>query len=97
MGATEFLITSHGSSAEEAFGRAVEEAQWDSGNGGYTGTIAEKTQFKMVTVPKGKDPVEFAENILYEDDEHWVQDKWGPAACIKLSDDKYLFFGLASS
>ena len=97
MGATEFLITSHGSSAEEAFGRAVEEARYESGHCGYTGTIAEKVKFKMVNVPKGKDPVQFAEDILYEDDEHWCQDKWGPAACIKLSDDKYLFFGVASS
>jgi len=97
MVATEFLITSHGNSPQEAFGRAVEEAQYESGHGGYTGTIAEKTRFKMITVPKEKNPVEFSEDILYEDDGHWVQNKWGPAACIKLSDDKYLFFGVASS
>jgi hypothetical protein len=97
MGATEFLIVSNGASPQEAFGRAVEEAQYESGHGGYTGTIAEKHSFKMITVPQREDPVQFAEEILYEDDGHWVQNKWGLAACVKLTDTKYLFFGVASS
>lgn len=97
MGACDFFTISDGATAKEAFCRAVEEAQYEYGHGGYTGTIAEKTSFKMVSVPAGEDPIEYAEKLMYEDDYAQAMDKWGPACCVKLSNKKYLFFGSASS
>ena len=41
MGACEFGTTSEGATAKEAFKRAVEDAQYEHGHGGYSGTIAE--------------------------------------------------------
>lgn len=51
MGACEFLNLSHGKTADEAFGRAVESARWEYGHGGYTGTIAEKYEFALYDLP----------------------------------------------
>src|SRR5262245_45172372 len=42
MGATTFQTISYGKSRAEAFQRAQEQARWEDGHGGYSGTIAEK-------------------------------------------------------
>ena len=39
--------------AEDAFRAAVQQAQYDHGHSGYTGTIAEKGDFVMLEVPPG--------------------------------------------
>lgn len=101
MGASDFFDTAEGKTPEEAFWRAVEQAQYMEGHGGYTGTIAEKGEFVMIDVPaewKGNE-WRYAERLVNDDDER-ISDKWGPAGCLLLSeiDDKnvYLFFGYAS-
>lgn len=96
MGASEFSCVGHGKSAKEAFMAARAEAQYESGHGGYTGTIAEKRDFVMVPVPAGVDPFVHANALIAADDSQ-ISDKWGPAGCISLGDNKYLFFGFASS
>jgi len=96
MGASDFMVRSNGSTAREAFQAAVEDAEYEYGHGGYSGTIAEKDSFKEIPVPKDVDPVEFA-NSLMDDDDDRINDKWGPAGCVKIEDGKYLFFGWASS
>jgi hypothetical protein len=103
MGADQFSVCSKGKTAAEAFSKAVEEARYEDGHGGYTGTIAEKNDFKMVTVPQGKDPMDYVDDCM-EDDDHFCQDKWGPAGCVEVKpaskdqDQKiYCFFGWASS
>lgn len=96
MGADEFLVVSRGKDAHEAFNRAVEQAQYDHGHSGYTGTIAEKDSFVMIELPEGKDPQDYAETLVSDGDNRIV-DKWGPAGCIDLGDGAYMFFGLASS
>lgn len=96
MGAQTFTHTAKGTSAEEAFHRAVEEARCENGHGGYTGTIAEKDSFVTIPLPEGRKPKEYARELIDEDDER-IDDKWGPAGCIKVADDEYLFFGWASS
>ena len=45
MGATTFTHIATGRTATEAFHTAKEEAYWERGHGGYTGTIAEKPGF----------------------------------------------------
>lgn len=95
MGASEFLISVKAKTAEEAFSIATKDARYEYGHGGYTGSIAEKNSFVMISVPEGKDPRNFAEELMDNDDSRIG--KHGPAGCIKLKEDKWYFFGFASS
>ena len=56
MGAQDFTATAKGKTAKEAFSVAVEDAAYENGHGGYTGTIAEKRSFKIETPPAGMSP-----------------------------------------
>jgi hypothetical protein len=107
MGAEQFSTRAKGKTAVEAFAAAVSQAQYDHGHSGYTGTIAEKKSFKMVTLPAGIDAASFIRAVL--DDEPipgWEAeitkageiafDKWGPAACVQVDKETFAFFGLAS-
>ena len=96
MGADEFFTTARGNSAKEAFASAVEDARYEHGHGGYTGTIAEKNGFTIIEVPKGQEPLAYANELLDECDER-IDDKWGPAGCVEISDKEFAFFGWASS
>lgn len=49
MGAETFYDTVEAATPKEAFAKAVADAQWESGHGGYTGTIAEKGSFVDLT------------------------------------------------
>lgn len=101
MGGQTFTEFSKGKSAKEAFWDEVERAQIENGSGGYTGTIAEKHEFTMIPLPKGTEvthanALAYAEKLIADDDKR-IADKWGPAGCIDLGGDWYLFFGWASS
>jgi len=96
MGAHSFYTTSQGRTAKEAFTKAVQDARYEYGHGGYTGTIAEKDKFVMIECPKGAIPEEYANELLNNSD-YRIDDKWGPAGCIDLRDGSFLFFGWASS
>lgn len=95
MGASDFYTKSKGKTVEEAFRSAVEEAQWNYGHRGYTGTIADKMSYVVIPY-RGKDPVKHAERLVHERDKR-VDDKWGPAGAIKTGKGEWLFFGWASS
>jgi len=102
MGAAEFYDVGGGASVSEAFNSLVEDARYEYGHGGYTGTIAEKTDYKSASsqVFDSYDAAyEFANKKMDELD-HWCNDKWGPAAYVSFKDSKgnkkYLFFGWAS-
>jgi len=109
MGADTFYSRSSGKTANEAFSAARENAAYESGHGGYSGTIYEKHDFRSVSVPNvqglptEQQAAEYA-NKLLGDEDHWVQDKWGPAACIEYAPKNpvkglrcFIFFGWASS
>lgn len=100
MGAATFSERSAGKTAQEAFNVAVEQAQWDFGHAGYTGTIAEKSEFIVLKpTPERLAEIKAASWFDYNgEDPLWeqVDDKWGPAGCIDLGDGEYLFFGWAS-
>lgn len=96
MGADWFEVEAEGLTAREAFEAARAEALQMNGSGGYTGTIAEKTSYKVLSVPTGMSAFQFA-NHLCDSDDPRVFDKWGPAGCVKISGSKWLFFGWASS
>jgi hypothetical protein len=96
MGAQQFFNRATGKNARDAFVNAVERASDDEGRGGYTGTIAEKHEFVMISVPDGEDATAFARKLLNEDDPR-IEDKWGPAGCVKVKEGEFVFFGWASS
>lgn len=96
MGAQTFFTRVKGKDAKTAFAKAVDEACYEYGHRGYTGTIAEKNSFVMITVPAGADPVEYSRKLINEEDSR-VDDKWGPAGCIDAGNGEFLFFGWASS
>jgi hypothetical protein len=84
---------------DKAFAAAVEAAQFDYGHGGYTGSIAEKDSFVVIesTPMAYGDAEDLADNLIRVDDER-IDDKWGPAGAIAVSDPQgWLFFGWASS
>lgn len=84
--------------AKKAFARAVEDAKYEHGHGGCSGTIAEKSRFVSVgSVATRKEGYELADKLIEEDD-HRISDKWGPAGCIEVEEPKgWIFFGWASS
>lgn len=96
MGACDFRVVAKGKTAAEAFETATSEARHEHGHGGYSGTIAEKWSFRMIDVPAGTDPRQYATDLMDADDPR-VSDKWGPAACVNVGDGQWLFFGWASS
>lgn len=115
MGAQQFAMTMKGiyKNPQEAFNEAVEIASYEHGHSGYTGTIAEKSSFKMVELPKRKKVGEFVEECLESEEGFW-NDKWGPAACVEIKGSQlaklrgetykgkknfkaFIFFGWASS
>ena len=51
MGADSFADTMFGRTADDAFYAAITAARWENGNGGYTGTIAEKLSYKLRQLP----------------------------------------------
>jgi hypothetical protein len=95
MGACTFYDGARGVSARDAFDTAVSNAKYNHGHAGYTGTIAEKHSFVMIDLPEGEDPEEYADQLL-DDGDSRIDDKWGPAGCIKTGENRYFFFGWAS-
>ena len=56
MGATNFMTTAKGKSLDDAFRVATDQARFEYGHGGYTGTIAEKEtvmEVRTMRVPPG--------------------------------------------
>ena len=53
MGATTFFNIGKGATAQEAFDRLHQQALYQHGHGGYTGTIAEKSTYTLFQRPKG--------------------------------------------
>ena len=106
MGAATFKQTGHGRNARDAFFKAREDAAYEHGHGGYTGTLAEKNDFVEIRdVPGlGSADNEHAAKLiahahadrLLQDDDPRISDKWGPAGCIQISSNTWLFFGWAS-
>lgn len=97
MGAEYFTVRSTGKTAQEAFNAAIEEAVYDHGHSGYTGTIAEKDTFIMKgNCQTTKEAFDLAESFELLDDAQVT--KWGPAGCIKVleKENLWVFFGWAS-
>lgn len=98
MGAQPFQTIAEGKTADAAFDDAVSNALHYHGHGGYTGTIAEKSEFEMVSVVpmNPSDAHSLASQLVNEGDPR-IDDKHGPAGCIPLDTGEFLFFGWAAS
>lgn len=96
MGAESFIVKWKGKTAKAAFEAIVEETLHWEGHGGYTGTIAEKSEFVVIDLPDNQDAEEYAESLMDACDAR-INDKWGPAGCIKLPGEEWLFFGWAAA
>ena len=84
MGATTFQTTIVGKfDSLTAFRMAQDRARYEHGHGGYTGTIAEKGDFIMISCEPRQNPYKLA-NELMDDHNSPVDDKWGPAGYIEL-------------
>jgi hypothetical protein len=99
MGASTFEVYQQGADAQEAFTKAREQAAFEHGHSGYTGTLAEKYDFTIARPTtltySGAQTVAAA---LVNTEDYW--DKWGPAGALRVVDqdhDGWLFFGWASS
>jgi hypothetical protein len=110
MGADSFVDRGRGKDAKDAFRKVTDEARYEHGHGGYSGTIAEKHEFVMISVPKvqglptEKQASEYIDKIMYDEMDPRIEDKWGPAGCIEFAPEKptkgvrhFIFFGYASS
>ena len=64
MGAEAFEVMTNGKDVAEAFTRAVDNAFWDYGHAGYTGTICEKPGAYLIPTPKGVTAQDAAEAIV---------------------------------
>ena len=93
MGASSFNEEWQGKTPQAAFRGAVESAQWEFGHGGYSGSMAEKSDFEVVHPVGGETPEGCINRHI---DADTFGDKWGPAGCVHLGSGKYRFFGWAS-
>ena len=91
MGAQDFMNLERrqgeSDTMRDAFRRAVDQAAWDYGHAGYTGTIAEKGEVYLIQNPAPL-PYEAAEKMAYDliDSPNCrAADKWGPAGAIPVS------------
>jgi hypothetical protein len=103
MGADTFRVTARAKTANEAFDMLYDQAKYDHGHAGYTGTIAEKPGFRIFETPEGMTPKEFIQAIKSDKfayDEkvmEYYDDKWAPAVCVQIEEDLWTFLGCASS
>ena len=58
--------------------------------------MAEKSECVMIVPNEGESPEDCADRLIEEGDKR-IDDKGGPAGCIDCGNEKYLFFGWASS
>jgi hypothetical protein len=69
MGAVGFYTKAVGSNPQQAFVDAVKAAAFENGHGGYTGTIAEKSKYRMFNVPARRLPaLEHEPNYKWQSD-----------------------------
>lgn len=64
MGGASFFHIGVGKTPQEAFNKLADRARYEHGHGGYSGTIAEKPGFELLSPPPGVAALDMAE---------WVQ------------------------
>ncbi len=98
MGAEYFETYVEGTDGQKAFDDAREEAMYEYGHSGYTGTIAEKTEFEV----RMSKPLEIQLARFFAEKDGDNNEKWGPAFCVPVGNKEgettgFIFYGWASS
>lgn len=103
MGADTFTVYSTKTESHEAFAELKDNALYEYGHRGYTGTIAEKYDFVIIDDSSNFSLDEchrYASSLIDACDPR-IDDKWGPAGALAVTEDGkpagWLFFGWASS
>jgi hypothetical protein len=86
MGSATFCTYAPGHDLEDAFAQAVDQAKFEQGHGGYTGSVAEKQYVTCIDArvrweDEGRD---FAQQLIDANDRR-ITDKWGPAGAIAVA------------
>lgn len=97
MGAQQFVCIGEGATVAKAFQDARTNAIHEHGHGGYSGSIAEKNSYRLIQCEQDDNAVREMVGACLDDEEHFCQDKCGPAGAIRLSKSRWAFFGWASS
>lgn len=111
MGAEQFTVESRfPGDVTEAFRQVREDALYDYGHAGYTGTIAEKDGYVVYTPPANISVNQVLEafwsypasrpewaDSKYDAAFEQYDDKWGFAVALKNDDGTWTFTGWASS
>jgi len=85
MGACDFQHYADGIDVKKAFDTATSEAAYEHGHGGYSGTLAEKSNYVVITSTPLLEREAYAlADQLMEDDDPRISDKWGPAGAIPV-------------
>lgn len=104
MGAEFFIHRYAGENPQEALRGAIDQAQYNYGHAGYTGTIAEKIGAIPVlheTIATSLEAMDHAEMEHFKDPR--IDDKWGDEVLVIPTEEKedgktiYVFAGWASS
>ena len=97
MGAIPFACIGVGPTVDEAFNDAVRKARHDYGDGGYSGSIAEKRLCVLVAdAPMSlTEAASLGDRLIGVEDER-IHDKGGSAGAIELDTGGFYFFGWAS-
>ena len=96
MGAVVFYTLGIGKTPQEAFAQLREEARYEYGHGGYTGTIANKDSFIMLANKPFEDAhaVETEGERYIDNNDDRIYSKFAPAGCLPVelikSDRGYL-------
>lgn len=83
-GASDFVVYSAGKDAKAAFREAVADARHESGHGGYSGTIAEKSSFIL----RSSTPMTRNQARAFIDKDIERNDKHDPAFAVPIIDEQ---------
>jgi len=85
VGAVTFEVYADGADPDAAFDAARQAAQHEHGYGGYTGTLADKDGYLIITAtPIDPDRAATLAADLIDRADPRVDDKWGPAGAIAV-------------
>lgn len=85
MGALTFQSYAEGADVDKTFQAAVDQALYDHGHSGYTGTIAEKDSYVIIeAAPMTPEAAEKLADKLIRDNDERICDKRGPAGAIAV-------------
>lgn len=90
MGSDRFIQMQDGTDAKAAFIEAARQAAYEHGSGGYTGSLAEKGDFSIISrQPLWQRQAELVADRLLASDDVRISDKWGPAGALAVCKETY--------